>query len=82
MISCPTEIFVSNPCPTVIGIGPVAISIRTPVRIINGHIGLPAIAVVCNLDPIPTRQIIVEEINAYILCLDWLPRRQPKGKYR
>ena len=66
MIRCPAEIFVGNPRPPVIGVGPVAICVRTPVWIIHCHVWLPAVAVICNLYPVSTGEIIVKEIDRYV----------------
>ena len=68
MIGRPTEILVRDPCPTFIGIAPVAVSIRTPIRVIHRHIGLPAVAVTFDIDPVSAGKIVVKEINRYFVC--------------
>ena len=62
MIGRPTEIFVRNPGPTHIRVGPVTIGIRTPTWIARcGR--LPPIAVIADFDPISIGEIIVEEVD-------------------
>ena len=81
MIGCPTEIFVRDPCPSVIGVGPIAIGIGTPIGIIHSHIGLPAVAVAFNVDPVPAGKIIVKEIDRDLLSLHLRESRQDKSKH-
>ncbi len=82
MISCPPEIFVGDPRPSVIGVGPVTISIRTPIRVIHRYVGLPAVAVVSGFDPVPAGQIIVKEIDRDLLSPRLGKRRQDKSEHR
>src|SRR5207237_8730031 len=82
MISGPSEIFVGNPRPSVIGVGPVTISIRTPIRIIHRYVRLPAVAVVSGFDPVPAGQIIVKEIDRDLLSPRLGERRQDKSEQR
>src|SRR5437588_14220 len=61
VIRCPTKIFVRDPRPAEISVGPVSIGVRPPRRIAR-DIGLPAVAIISNLDPASAVQIIVKEI--------------------
>src|SRR5206468_11734645 len=82
MIGRPTEVFVGDPCPTFIGIAPVAVSIRTPIRVIHRHIGLPAVAVTFNIDPVSAGKIVVKEINRYFVCQRPRQSRQNDSQHR
>ena len=67
VISGPTEIFVGNPRVTDIGVGPVTIHVWPPIRIVDGDIRLPAIAVSLGLDPLSAAQVVVEKVNRHFL---------------
>ena len=82
MVSGPAEILVRDPGPSVIRVGPVAISIRTPIRVVHRQIGLPPVAVVCNLNPVSSGKIVVEEINRHIVCPRTRQERQDKREHR
>src|SRR5439155_20344967 len=59
----PAEVFIGNPRPTVVGVSPVAIGIRAPVRIAHGDVRLPAVAIAFNLDPVPTGEMIGKDVT-------------------
>src|SRR5437660_8735063 len=66
VIGRPTEIFVTDPRPAVVGVSPVAVCVRAPIRIAHRDVWLPAVAVAFNLDPVATGEIIVKEIDRYV----------------
>ena len=67
MIGRPTEIFVTDPGPSVICVRPISVRIRTPVRIAYGYVRLPAISIAFNIDPVPAGKIIVKEVDRYVV---------------
>src|ERR1043166_435887 len=60
VIGGPTKIFVGNPRPAVVGVAPIAVGIRAQIRVAPRDIGLPAVAVIGNLDPVAAGEIIIE----------------------
>lgn len=62
----PAEVFIGDPRPTVVGVSPVAIGIRAPVRIAHGYVRLPAITVAFDLEPVSAGEIVVKEVNRYV----------------
>lgn len=52
MVGCPSKILIGNPGPAHVGVGPLAVGIRTPVAVANGDAWLPAIAITLHIDPI------------------------------
>jgi hypothetical protein len=80
MVSGPTEILVRDPCPAVIGVSPVAIGVGTPIGIVHRYVGLPAVSVTFNFDPVSTGNIIVKEINRYVGSPHLLESRRTKSK--
>ena len=67
VISGPTEILVGNPRVTDIGVGPVTIHVRPPVRIAHRDLRPPTIAVALDVDPLAAAQVVVEKINRHLV---------------
>ena len=65
VVGGPTEVFVGDPRPAYIRVGPIAVRIGSPVGIAR-HVGLPAIAVIADLNPVAAGEIVVKEIHADI----------------
>jgi hypothetical protein len=80
MIGGPTEILIRNPCPSVIRVSPVTVGVRTPVRIVYSQVGLPAVSVTFNFNPVSAGKIIVKIINRYV-CPGLLKSRCTKRKH-
>src|SRR5206468_7727848 len=66
VICGPAEVFVGNPRPAVIGVSPIAIAVRPPVRIAHCRVWLPTVSVAFDVDPVSTGKIVIDEINCYV----------------
>src|ERR1700704_2039455 len=82
MVSSPPEILVGNPCPPFIGVGPVAIGIRSPCGVVHGNVRLPAVAVITDLDPAPAAEVVVKEIDRNVLTLRLWRQGHQETDYR
>jgi len=68
VIRRPAPGLIRNPCPSLVGIGPISFRIGRPIGVI--HIGLPNVAVITALDPSPlTRQIVIKCLKRCALIL-------------
>jgi hypothetical protein len=68
MIGGPAEILITDPSPSIICVRPITIRIRPPVGIAYCDVGLPAISIAFNLDPVSAGKIVVKEIDRYVGC--------------
>jgi hypothetical protein len=66
VIRSPAEILVTDPCPSVIGVCPVTVRVWAPVRIAHREVGLPAVSVAFDIDPVTAGKIVVNKIYRYI----------------
>src|SRR4030095_1449110 len=81
MISGPAEILVRDPCPSVIGVSPVAVGIGPPILVVYRDVGLPAVSVSFNLNPVSAGKIIVKDLKRYILSPRLLKSRRAKSNH-
>jgi len=81
MIGGPAKILVRDPSPSVVGVSPITIRVRTPILIVYRYVRLPAVSVTFNVNPVPARKIIVKIINGDILSPRLLKSRSTKSKH-
>jgi hypothetical protein len=81
VVRSPAEIFVRDPCPTVISVGPISVRVRTPALIVYGYVGLPAVSVTFNVNPVSAGKILVKVIDGYFLSPRLLKSRRTKNKH-
>ena len=82
VISRPTKVFIGDPGPTVVGVGPITVGVRTPIRITHGHFRLPAVAVIFDVNPASAGHVIVEEIDRNLSSVRPRNRRQKQSEQR
>src|SRR5439155_18706384 len=63
MISGPAKILVRDPSPSVVGVSPITVRVRTPILVIHRYVRLPAVSVTFNVNPVAAGKIIVKIIN-------------------
>src|SRR5213080_1948389 len=80
MIGGPAKILVRDPSPSVVGVSPITIRVRTPILIVYRYVRLPAVSVTFNVNPVSAGKIIVKVIDRYFLSPRLLKSRRTKSE--